>query len=264
MEIVISNKEKFVKFSSIFRHLPLFMDMVNIHVDEFKMYVQGMDSAQVCLFELRLDKEWFDSYKVEKSCVLGIHCNTFYKVIQCIEDKEQEMKLMYKDGDDLEVLLKGTETNKVDKYFQLPLIDIDSDMLQIPSTEYSVDMEITSGSITNYINELAIFDETFTLSCGQDNIVMKSKSESGGLSIIIKDEAIVSYAIEEDNDFSVDMDFSLKYVKDMCTFSKITDTVIINIKNETPMRFHQTLDDSEDAESSTNYIRMYIAPKFED
>ena len=93
MEIVIADKDKFTKFSSIFRHLPLFMDTVNIHVNTNGIYLQGMDTSQVCLFELRLQDDWFTSYQVEHNVVLGIHCNTFYKVIQCLEDNNQHMKL---------------------------------------------------------------------------------------------------------------------------------------------------------------------------
>ena len=36
----------------------------------------------------------------------------------------------------------------------------------------------------------------------------------------------------------------------MCSFSKITKSVVINLKSETPMRFHQSLDDVDIFENS--------------
>lgn len=260
MNIVISQKDKFNIFSNIFRHLPLFMETVNINVSDKGIYVQGMDTGQVCLFELVFKSDWFDSFITYKNYVIGIHCATFYKVIQCIEDQEQKMTLYYDDGDLLKVSLEGD--NKVNKYFSLPLIDIDSETMDIPETEYEVDMEILSTSITNYINQLMIFDETFSIQCTQEKIRMKSQSDSGNLSIEMTEDNVLMYAIEEE--LELQQNFSLKYVKNMCAFSKITDSVIINIKNDTPMRFHQSLDDREDFNESENYLRFYIAPKIDE
>ena len=263
MEIVIADKDKFTKFSSIFRHLPLFMDTVNIHVNTNGIYLQGMDTSQVCLFELRLQDDWFTSYQVEHNVVLGIHCNTFYKVIQCLEDNNQHMKLNYDDGDYLKISLEGSVATAANKYFELPLIDIDSEMLEIPETDYSVDIEIHSQIITNYINQLMIFDEDFKMNCTQDNIIMKSKSESGSLSIEMTDDNILLYCLEEGFE-SLDLTFCLTYIKHMCNFSKITKSVVINLKDNTPLRFHQSFDDVEVFEDSKNYLRFYLAPKIED
>ena len=48
---------------------------------------------------------------------------------------------------------------KVNKYFELPLIDIDTDMLDIPVTEYTVDMEIHSNTIIRF-RIVSAHDET--------------------------------------------------------------------------------------------------------
>ena len=239
------------------------MDTVNINVTDKGIYMQGMDTSQVCLFELKLIPEWFDTFEREQNYVLGLHCTTFYKVIQCIEDVEQTMTLTYDDGDKLNIAIESKEHSKVNKYFEIPLIDIDSEMLNIPETEYTVDMEINSNSISNYITELAIFDEEFTIICNQDKISMKSKSESGGLRIEMSEDSILLYAIEEEIK-GIEQIYSLKYVKDICSFSKITDSVVINLKEENPMRFHQSLDDVDLFTESENYLRFYIAPKIED
>ena len=108
MEVIISQKTKFSQFSNLFRYLPVFnMELVNINVSDKGMYIQGMDASQVCLFELKLKEDWFDSFKTDKSYVLGIHSLTFYKVIQCLEDNEQIMKMNYKQGDRYHIALEN-------------------------------------------------------------------------------------------------------------------------------------------------------------
>ena len=265
MEVVISDKTKFGQFANVFRYLPVFnMELVNINVSNKGMYIQGMDASQVCLFELKLEEDWFDSFNTDKNYVLGIHSLTFYKVIQCLEDNEQIMKMNYNDGDCLHIALENVNgSKKINKYFELPLVDIDMEMLEIPDTDYSIDMEIKSQSISNYIEQLLIFDETFTLSCSGDTILMKSKSESGSLMIEMSEENIMMYAVE-DNIEKIEMCFALTYVKNMCAFSKITKSVVISLSEETPMRFHQSLDNADIFENSESYIRLYLAPKLDD
>jgi len=265
MELSISDKTKFLQFANVFRYLPVFnMELVNINISNEELYIQGMDSSQVCLFELKLKNDWFDSFKTDKNYVLGIHSLTFYKVIQCLEDNEQLMSIKYNDGDCLHIALENVNgSKKINKYFELPLVDIDVDMLDIPETDYSVDMEIKSLSISNYIEQLLIFDETFTLSCDSDTINMKSKSESGSLKIEMSEDNIIMYAVEDDMEL-LEMCFALTYVKNMCAFSKITKSVVISLNKDTPMRFHQSLDDADIFENSESYIRLYLAPKIDD
>ena len=60
------------------------------------------------------------------------------------------------------------------------------------------------------------------------------------MSITMQEESIISYAIEEDLDMS--LNFSLNYIKKICAFSRMTKSTFINMKRETPMRFQQSLD----------------------
>tara|TARA_Y100000816_G_scaffold237528_1_gene183524 strand:- start:1935 stop:2714 length:780 start_codon:yes stop_codon:yes gene_type:complete len=259
MKFVISDKKKFSVFTTLFRHLPQFTETINLHVTEEGIYVQGMDTSQISLFEIKLNSEWFDEFICKKSCVIGLVCSVFYKVFQCIDNLEQKMTIVFDEKKDtLSVKLEG---NNIVKDFEISLLDIDSEVLNIPPTVYDVDIEIDSVSIANYINQMLIFDETFTLRSTQENIILTSKSESGSMSITMHEESIISYAIEEDLDLT--LNFSLNYIKKICAFSKMTKSTFINMKAGTPMRFHQSLDD-KGFEDSENYIRFYLAPKMDD
>jgi proliferating cell nuclear antigen len=259
MKFIISDKNKFQVFSTLFRHLPTFTETINLHVTDEGIYAQGMDSSQISLFEINLAKEWFDEFVCEKNCVIGLMCSIFFKVFQCIDSLEQKMTFNYTDDKDfLDITLEG---DNVKKEFQISLLDIDMEMLNIPETEYDVDIEIKSLDISNYINQMLIFDETFSLRCTQEEIIMKSNSESGSMSIILSDDSIIEYAIEEELDLT--QNFSLNYIKKMCAFSKMTRHTFINMKRDTPMRFHQSLDDKK-CEESNNYIRFYLAPKLDE
>ena len=109
MKFVISDRKKFHVFSTLFRHLPQFTETINMHITEEGIYVQGMDTSQISLFEIKLKKEWFDEFICEKSCVIGLVCSVFYRVFQCIfVGMDQKMSLMFDENKDaLEVKLES-------------------------------------------------------------------------------------------------------------------------------------------------------------
>ena len=62
MKIVINDPKKVSIFATIFRRLKDVAPDVNIDLYTDKMYIQGMDDARVCLFELLLQSDWFEEY----------------------------------------------------------------------------------------------------------------------------------------------------------------------------------------------------------
>ena len=57
--------EKCIKFVDIFRHLRDFTDFVTITLKDDSLYIQGMDNAQVCLYEVLMKSEWFNGEENE-------------------------------------------------------------------------------------------------------------------------------------------------------------------------------------------------------
>ena len=62
MNIAITNLQKADCFASIFQHIKLLTDNINIMFEEERMYLQCMDSARVSIFEITIPKTWFDEY----------------------------------------------------------------------------------------------------------------------------------------------------------------------------------------------------------
>ena len=91
---------------------------------------------------------------------------------------------------------------------------------------------------------------------------MKSKSESGSMAIEMSEESIMLYAIEEG--LTLEQYFALNYIKNMCAFAKSTQSVVLSLKENTPLRFHQSFDDADVFENSQSYMRFYVAPKIDD
>lgn len=263
MKIVISNPQKVTVFSTIFRHLKNVAPVVNIDILPDKFYIQGMDDSHVCLFELLLQKDWFEEYDITNSEVLGIHCEIMFKMIGCLEDGQKITMYMNDKSDKLSVDFEGHDaaSKTVKKSFEMPLIMIDSEHLNIPEIEHQADITIQSQQFADLINQLCIFGDELKINCDMENVRLSAKGEHGQMTASIKDEDIIEYVIEEDS--TVNLTCGLKYIQRMCAFSKISSNVYLHCSNDNPIKLHYSLDE-EDSNNSQNYVRFFAAPKIGD
>ena len=89
MNILINDTTKADIFSSLFQHIKLFTEQVNITFNKEKLYLQTMDSSRVSIFEMHLPEKWFDEFKLDNdiSVVIGVNANILFKVLNT-RDKE--------------------------------------------------------------------------------------------------------------------------------------------------------------------------------
>ena len=97
MDIEIHDNNRAETFTTLFQHVKLFTDHINITFSEREMYIQAMDSSHIVIFELHLPHTWFGKYKYsDKSSqvVVGINGVTFFKILHTRE-KSQKICLSY-------------------------------------------------------------------------------------------------------------------------------------------------------------------------
>ena len=265
MELVLTNKQKTNQFSHIFKNLKNISTDVEMHVKDTGIYIQGMDTGHICLFELELKAYWFDEYKFNAPLRLGIHCELMHKIINCKEE-HQNIRLKTTNGEKLYVTLYPREGQTgITKEFELSLIDIDSELLEVPEVEYDADIEIVSQDLANLITQLSFFGKDLNIKCGE-NVVFKGSGELGTMSAIMEEEQIIMYAVAEDT--KVDLTYSMDYLVKFVSFAKLNSTAKMHFGKEYPMKLQYDLDfimDNEDEdEEVNNYIRFFLAPKIED
>ena len=159
--------------------------------------------------------------------------------------------------DHLDVSFEKIEEKKslYNKYFEIPLINIDTDRLDIPEQEYTLDIEFDSKKFKRLIDELSLIGERVNMTCDENEINAKSQSLEGSMSINIPFDDIESYSIEENE--TIDITFSLKFLKNMCVYSKLSSVALIYITNGNPLQLKYSLDEN-------SYVRFYVAPAIDD
>ena len=259
MKIIIPPGDKAIKFVTIFQHLKTTITDANLVFDEEKMYMQGMDNSQIGLFELKLLANWFQEYEVSQSVTLGINCEIFHKMVNCIERSQNIILTFDEDGDNIDIQLTSDEKGIIDKHFRLPLMDIDIPLMQIPPTEYTADIILTSNVFEKIIEQLLIFSDSVKITCSEDLVSLKttssSTSEFGEMEAKINFDDMTEYAIEEDT--TLNLTFSLDHLNWMVQFSKLCNEMSIHFKKDVPLKLTYNL--VEDC-----FIQFFLAPKFED
>ena len=86
MKLIINNKEKAQKFSHIFKCLKDVVEFVTLDFKKEGLYFQAMDCSQICLCELMLSLEWFDSYELDENEVITIPTSGIYHCLHCYND----------------------------------------------------------------------------------------------------------------------------------------------------------------------------------
>ena len=256
MKLVITEKAKVHQLVAIFRHLNGIVTDVNINLQTDRLYIQGMDSSHACLIEINIEKDWFDSFEIEEG-VLGVNCAMLFKIIDCWKEG-QTITIYSKNYDKLSVDFEGTNT--LTKRFQIPLMDIDTDIMDLPETEYQADLCLKSSELKEIVGELSIFNDTLQLNCNEEKVVLKAHGDSGTATVEIKQDDIDEYAVEEDTQLSVS--YGIKYINAVCAFHKLSKYLYLHSSENIPLKLQYSLDE-EEAESK-NFVRFFIAPKIDD
>ena len=267
LTITIKNQSKVYQFTQILQNLKGISNELNLICKKDGLYAQGMDSSHICLFEMDIKPEWFDNYNCSEECIMGINCEMLFKIISCIKEG-QYIDMLYntENGDKLTIDLLG---NSYDKSFELSLIDIEADMVELPSKEYTADIRFVSKDFAELVNQLSIFGDKLKISCG-DNIVLNSENEFGKVDITVKEDDIIEYMMEEGE--TIESNFGIRFIHMITKFSNLNKEVAINISEEFPIKLTYNLDDWKDKEDEDdeennnidNYISFYLAPLLED
>jgi proliferating cell nuclear antigen len=258
MNIIIQRLDKAELFTAIFQHIKVFNDHINIHFENERLYLQSMDSSKVIIFEMVLSKDYFDEYENTRPFVIGINSVILFNILNT-RDKTQQINIQYQhESDRLQIHFTGENKQEHDKHFEIPLIDLDTDMLEIPELDYQAEFTIGSTNFANIINQLKLFGDSIEIKCSEEEekiLLSSNGTETGKMTVDIKMEDLSSFAIDENADLN--LSFSVKYLHNILLYNKITKEIDVKLSNNYPMRISYNINE-------TSYLLFYLAPKIND
>ena len=253
MKLIIENQHKAAQFTAIFQNIKQIAEHIAIYFNNKGLYIQGMDSTQICLFECKLTNDWFDYYEYksgEDDPKICVNTTILCKVISAVDDK-QTIELSYSGNTDmLHVKYGDTTENTFNKHFEIALIDIDSELMTIPRDEAQVDLSIDTTKFSKLVQHLLIFSDVLTLTFTDEDIKFRASGTEGAMNSKIDLDDVHEYAIGED--LTLTQSYSLTYINMMCNFNKLNRNVVMGFNENMPMSLIYSLDTTDDATGATN------------
>ena len=120
-----------------------------------------MDSSHVSLCALQLRTDAFDHYRCDKATSLGLNTANLAKLLKCSGNDDVVTLNSEEGGDTLSMTFETPNQDRISE-FALKLMDIESEHLGIPETEYKCNVKMPSAEFQRIIRDLAVLGDTCT------------------------------------------------------------------------------------------------------
>jgi len=262
MRLTIENKSKQDIFVAIFQLLKNWSTCINICFDKDKLYIQSIDKSHVCLAYINIKSNWFSNYECINAAKVTVDAQ-YFAVLMNYALKHDIIEIKFDDEIEPDKIYVNFLNNKdisnkkgsYDHFFELKLIDLDEDGLEIPEVEYNVDFEIDTKKFIEVISELNTFGQDLNIVCNEEKVELNSSGDAAKLKVNIPINDLKEYAINEGEELNIS--FSLNHIYKMCCSLKMASTIKISLSSEYPMSLEYNL--GEDSK-----VMFYIAPKIAD
>lgn len=283
MRLTIENKSKMEMFVALFQLLKNWGSCLNLHFEKTRLYIQSMDKSHICLSSINISSNWFSHYEIDNPSNISLD-STNFAIMMNYALKHSKMEIKFEDESDPDTIFinlssatsnnnissstsdvvepkktKGKvskeDHNKFDHFFELGLIEVEQDTLNIPEVEYDVDFIMKSDNFSELISELMVFGSNLNIMCNEDNLEFNASGDAGKLKVNIPIDDLNEYAIAEGD--SLDISYSLTHLGKMCLSTKLGQYVSLSISTEYPMAIKYDLGDN-------STVAFYIAPKISD
>mmetsp|Transcript_38786 Transcript_38786/g.51108 ORF Transcript_38786/g.51108 Transcript_38786/m.51108 type:complete len:261 (+) Transcript_38786:123-905(+) len=231
----------------------------NIDCQDTGISLQAMDSSHVSLCALMLRMDMFDHYRADRNISLGVNITNFAKILKCAgnddivtlraEDTPDTLTMMFETGDQTRI-----------SDFELKLMDIDSEHLGIPETEYKATISLPSAEFQRIVRDLAVIGETCIIKCDKDGVKFSVDGDLGAGSITLKQNASVDKEEEKvviNMEEPVELTFALRYLNSFTKATPLGPTVSLSMSPDVPVVVEYPIE-------GNGYIRYYLAPKIDE
>jgi proliferating cell nuclear antigen len=223
--------------------------------------LQAMDSSHVSLVALYLREEGFSHYRCDRNMSLGINLASMSKILKCSGNDDTITLKAEDNGSEVFFMFENSQQTRV-SHFSLKLMDIDSEHLGIPDTEYQCIVKMQATEFQRICKEIAIIGDTVKISASKEGVKFGVSGDLGTGSIVCKsnsavddDEAVVIKVEEE-----VNLTFALRYLNFFAKATPLSGSVTLKMSPDVPLVVEYKIQE----EGEMGHLRFYLAPKIEE
>jgi proliferating cell nuclear antigen len=218
-----------------------------------------MDSSHVSLCAVMLKAEGFNYYRCDKPFALGVNTPNFAKILKCAGNDDVVTLKCEEETDTLTLVFESPSQDRISD-FDFKLMDIESEHLGIPDTEYKCTVRMPSAEFQRIIRDISVFGDTCSISVTKEGIRFSSSGDLGTGNIMLKNNTAVDKdddAVVIDMQEPVDLNFALRYLILFTKATALGPTVTLSLSPDIPIVVEYPVD-------TMGQIRYYLAPKIDE
>ncbi|XP_024391672.1 proliferating cell nuclear antigen [Physcomitrium patens] len=221
--------------------------------------LQAMDSSHVALVALLLRSEGFEHYRCDRNISMGMNLTSMAKMLKCAGNDDIITIKADDGGDSVTFMFESPNQERISD-FEMKLMDIDSEHLGIPETEYEAIVRMPSSEFARICKDLSTIGDTVVISVTKEGVKFSTGGDIGSANIICRQNTSVDKEEEKtvvEMQEPVTLTFALRYLNSFTKATPLSSTVTLSMSKELPVAVEYKIADM-------GHIRFYLAPKIEE
>jgi len=233
---------------------------VNFDCSEKGIQVQSMDSSHVALVSLLLRESAFSDFKCDRATSLGMNVDSLGKIFKMCGPSDSLKLRWQNEADTVNFQCESGEDDRIAD-FELKLMQIESEHMEIPEQEYKVVVKMPSAEFLKVCRDLKEFGETMQIQASKDGIRFSVAGDVGTGNVVLKPreaekpEDRVTLKVNE----AVTATFALRYLVTFAKAAPLCSTVELGLGPDSPLSVKYELENAENG-----YMQFYLAPKIDE
>jgi len=232
---------------------------VNFDCSEKGLQVQSMDSSHVALVSMFLRESAFTEFKCDRATSLGMNVESLGKIMKMCGPNDA-LKIRYQnDADIVSFQCEGGEDRIAD--FDLKLMTIESEHMEIPEQHYKVVAKMPSSEFQKICKDLKEFGETMQIKTSKDGVTFSVQGDLGAGNVVLKPRAAdkpedaVTLTVHE----PVTATFALRYLVNFAKAAPLCGSVELGLGPDAPLLVKYDLEAKDNG-----HMQFYLAPKIDE
>ncbi|KAI9225423.1 MAG: proliferating cell nuclear antigen, N-terminal domain-containing protein [Piptocephalis tieghemiana] len=220
--------------------------------------LQAMDSSHVALVSLLLTSEAFDPYRCDRNLTLGINIKALVQILKCAGNDDVITLRAEEPADSLALVFEPASLERISEY-EMKLMDIDSERLEIPDTAYHAEITMSAAEFQRICRDMQTLSESVTIEATKEGVKFSAEGELGNGSVTLKQGG----SIDSSDSTTIELvqpttqTFSVKYLVNFSKSTALADQVRLAMTAPLPMLVEYKISDC-------GHLRFFLAPKIDE
>jgi len=231
----------------------------NLDCSQSGLSLQAMDSSHVSLCALLMRADGFDHYRCDRNMSLGMNLVSMGKILKCAGNDDTITLKAEDSSDNLTLMFENENQDRISD-FELKLMDIDSEHLGIPDTEYKSMIRMPSSEFQRICRDLSVLGDTCIISCQKDGVKFSVTGDLGTGNIMLRPNSSADKEEEQtviEMEEPVELTFALRYLNFFTKSTPLSGTVTLSMSADVPLVVEYPI-------GEMGYVRFYLAPKIDE